>query len=225
MPAPRDSSGPAASPSCRRPRRRRRPGCRRAAGSGPRPRRRRAACGRRKPAARRTETPAGAPPAAATAGGPRGGGRRSPAGRAPSPARWRRWRRPAARRRAPVPRCRRCRRRRRASIRPRPARARSAAPRAGRGRARRARARRRRRPVHRDLRVQRVGDEAPRGVVDGHARFVAGGFDAEDAHGPIIRIARARAAPGHGPDRPGAPSGREGLRRPRSPVVIIAGYR
>ena len=36
--------------------------------------------------------------------------------------------------------------------------------------------------VHRHLRVQRVGDEAAARVVDREAGFVAGGFDAEDAH-------------------------------------------
>ena len=38
--------------------------------------------------------------------------------------------------------------------------------------------------VQRDLGVQRVRQEPRLAVVDGHAGLVAGGFDAEDAHGP-----------------------------------------
>ena len=37
--------------------------------------------------------------------------------------------------------------------------------------------------VHRDLRVQRVREQPRARVVDGDAGLVAGGFDAEDAHG------------------------------------------
>ena len=44
--------------------------------------------------------------------------------------------------------------------------------------------------VHRDLRVQRVREQAPRAVVDGEPGFVAGGFDAQDHHG--ARIARGK---------------------------------
>ena len=102
--ARRDTAGPSAWRSCRRPRRRRRRWSRRAFRSGPRRRPASAACGRRTPAARRRETPADRRSGTATADALRGGARRAPACRAPRPARRPRRRPPAARPPGPGPR-------------------------------------------------------------------------------------------------------------------------
>ena len=64
--------------------------------------------------------------------------------------------------------------------------------------------------VQGDLAVDRVGAQSgaarQRRVVDGHAGFVAGGFDAEDAHGPELGAGgQANLRPGGLQASPGVP--------------------
>ena len=46
--------------------------------------------------------------------------------------------------------------------------------------------------VHRHLGMQRMGQQPAFGVVQGQARFVAGGFDAEDEHWGLVHSVKAR---------------------------------